>query len=140
MKTTLALRRPWMTLATVLALLGFGSNANASCIYNHTEKTLGISLHCGWVCYNNWNMPAGEYRCRGGTGGLVVVNGGYPRHSSVRSQIFVHVEDHGYVVVSRGYKDWPSGNLGHEADEWYTVCSYRADHSVRECDPLIAPN
>lgn len=124
--------RRWITLAVTLATMQLGSVASASCIYNHTAKTLSINLACGLFCGNEWRMHPEEHKCRGGTGGLVTVNGGYPKHSSYLDQVFIHVEDHGYVTVRPGWRD--------QGPSWNTVCSYRQDHSVRECRGLLAPN
>lgn len=108
------------------------SSASASCLYNHTDKTIEMHLGCGWVCSNVWYIKPGDHKCRGGVGGLVSVSGGVPKHGTIQDLEFLHVEDHGYVTVVKGFK----GKM-----EYDTICSYKQDHSLRgACAPLLAPN
>lgn len=117
-------------IGSILFLQAY-SSASASCVFNHTDKTLNTYLSCGWVCENTWTIKPGEHKCRGGTGGLVGVYGGVPKYGTQKDLELINVDNHGYVAITKGFKG---------KSEYDTVCSYRQDHSVKRCDPLLAPN
>ncbi|MDV6375125.1 hypothetical protein [Deinococcus arenicola] len=123
--------RAWLATAGTVLVMQLASAASASCIYNRTPDRLDINLSCGWVCSNEWHFSPSETKCRGSTGGLVTVFGGVPTHGTIADEVFIHVDDHGYVIVTPGHDGKPI---------YDTVCSYRQDHSQRECQALLAPN
>lgn len=95
--------------------------AEAACFYNKSEASrIRVTLNCGIFCSNEWNIPKGDYNCRGGKGGTVKML--TPDGSGVVLTLPVH--DHGYVTITGSCETGFTGQSWTEKHQLYSEASF----------------